>query len=165
MFEIKSSKKIFHANQIENIFNDKMQDTYRYIVRTTQNNGVRGYIKESKKFLNEKNVLSFAQDTFSVFYQKDEFFTGNKVKILKPKFTNTDEKIMQFFVSCFQKTLEKCSWGLGSTVLSIFDTKFRIPIKDENLGSKIENIDFEFMENFISELDYLIASGLKDFIS
>ena len=81
MFEINSSKKIYHASEINKIFNSQIKNSFPYVVRTTQNNGIRGYINEDKLYANDENTLSFAQDTFSVFYQKQKYFTGNKSKI------------------------------------------------------------------------------------
>ena len=165
LFEIFSSKKIYHANKIDKIYDNHVVDSYPYIVRTTQNNGLRGYIKESKETLNDKNTLSFAQDTFSVFYQKQPYFTGNKVKVLKPKFQNRDEKIMVYLTASFQKSLNNLSWGLGSTVDSIKQTPIQLPTKNNE-------IDFDFMEKFISEFEvelitelntYLKAMGLEDY--
>ena len=80
-----------------------MNNSFPYVVRTTQNNGIRGYVIEDEIYANEKNTLSFAQDTFSVFYQKEKYFTGNKVKILKAKFENNTERIMQYLTASFQK--------------------------------------------------------------
>jgi len=166
LFNIHSSKKIYHANQIENIFNEQVANSLPYVVRTTQNNGVRGYIIDVEKFANEENTLSFAQDTFSVFYQKQKYFTGNKVKVLKAKFKNNSEKIMQYLTASFQKSLSKSSWGLGSTIETIKNTKIQLPITPQG------KIDFKFMENFIEELEayhieeleaYLVATGLKDY--
>ncbi len=165
MFEIKSSKKIFHANQLKTIYDGHEQNSYPYVVRMTKNNGVRGFIKKDIKYLNEANTISFAQDTFSVFYQKQPFFTGNKIKILKPKFVDTKERIMQYLTASFQKSLSKSSWGEGSTVSTIMETKIQLPIKNEA-------IDFAFMEQFIAELEaehlaeleaYLLAAELNDY--
>ncbi len=166
LFEINSSKKIFHANEINQIFHEQVNNSFPYVVRTTQNNGIRGYIIKDEIYANEKNTLSFAQDTFSVFYQKEKYFTGNKVKILKAKFENSTEQVMQYLTASFQKSLNSSTWGLGSTVETIAKTKIQLPIKNKK-------IDFEFMESFITELEkeqvakleaYLLASGLKDCI-
>jgi len=165
LFEINSSKKIFHANKINKIFDKKINNSSPYVARTTQNNGIRGYIIEDDIYLNNKNTLSFAQDTFSVFYQKEKYFTGNKVKILKAKFENNNEQIMQYLTVSFQKSLSKSTWGLGSTIETINQTKIQLPTKNNQ-------IDFEFMESFIAELEierisklenYLLASGLKNY--
>ena len=165
LFEISSSKKIYHANKVEKIFDEKVYNSFPYIVRTTQKNGIRGYIVEDEKYANDKNTLSFAQDTFSVFYQKEKYFTGNKVKVLKAKFENKNESIMKYLTASFQKVLTSFSWGTGSTIETIAETKIQLPIKNNK-------IDFDFMETFIIELEkekatelesYLKVSGLKDY--
>ena len=165
LFEVKSSKKIYHANQIDKIFDRYVENSFPYIVRTTQNNGLRGYIVEDINFLNDKNTLSFAQDTFSVFYQKEKYFTGNKVKILEPKFKKQNEQIMQYLTASFQKSLNTFTWGFGSTIETIIEIKIQLPTKNNK-------IDFNFMEDFITKLEnekiqeldaYLKASNLKDY--
>ena len=165
MFEIESSKKIFHANAIDVIYENKIEKSYPYVVRKTTDNGIKGYIIENKSYLNPPNTLTFAQDTFSVFYQNERYFTGNKVKILNPKFSNTNKNIMIFIVMCIQNYLQNYSWGVGSTVESISTILFQLPTKDGK-------IDFDFMESFISELEeeriselaaYLSASGLDNY--
>ncbi len=166
MFEINSSKKIYHAKEINKIFDGKVNNSFPYVVRTTQNNGLRGYIIENELYANDKNTLSFAQDTFSVFYQKEKYFTGNKVKVLKAKFENCNEKVMQYLTASFQKSLRNSTWGLGSTVSSIAETKIELPIENNE-------IDYEFMESFIAQIEeeriekleaYLEVSGLKDYV-
>lgn len=165
LFEIFSSKKIYHANQINKIFDVQVNNSFPYVVRTTKNNGIRGFIKGELSKINEGNTLSFAQDTFSVFYQKQMYYTGNKVKILKAKFKKQNEQIMQYFTASFQSSLDSYTWGVGSTVKTIKETKIQLPIKNGE-------IDFEFMEDFIAELEaariaeleaYLNVTGLKDY--
>jgi hypothetical protein len=165
LFEISSSKRIYHANKVEKIFAEKVSNSFPYIVRTTQNNGLRGYIIEDEIYANDKNTLSFAQDTFSVFYQKEKYFTGNKVKVLKAKFKNENENTMKYLTASFQKALNSFTWGVSSTIETIAKTKIKLPTKKNK-------IDFDFMETFITELEqerisklenYLEVSGLKDY--
>lgn len=165
MFSVISSKKIYHANHINTIYDERVERSYPYVVRATTNNGIRGYIIENDNYLNDAQTLSFAQDTFTVFYQKEKYYTGNKVKVLKPIFAPVTEKILRFIVACFQCSLQTLSWGTGSTVSSIEDIKVSMPT---NNGE----IDFDFMENFVAELEsrrvaelesYLLATGLKDY--
>ncbi|EBR3714409.1 restriction endonuclease, partial [Salmonella enterica] len=117
-----------------------------YVVRSTINNGVRGYIVEDEKYANDGGTLSFAQDTFSVFWQRQKYFTGNKVKVLKPKFQNNSERVMIFLSACFQKSLRDMSWGMGSTVNSIADIRIQLPIV---MGRP----DFSLMDSYIEELE------------
>ncbi|WP_289242634.1 restriction endonuclease subunit S [uncultured Campylobacter sp.] len=166
MFEVNSSKKIFNANTLENIYNEQISNSLPYVVRTTKNNGIVGYINENQIYANEANTLSFAQDTFTVFYQKQKYFTGNRVKVLKSKFDLKNSNVMHFLVACFQKVLANLSWGDSSTVTSIKQIKIQLPINKDG------DIDFEFMESFVAELEaervaeleaYLAAASLKDY--
>ncbi|ENM9335971.1 N-6 DNA methylase [Campylobacter upsaliensis] len=178
LFEVSSSKKIFHANQIT-IYNDEIPNSYPYVVRSTRNNGVRGYLCENRKYLNPANTLSFAQDTFSVFYQEKPYFTGNKVKVLTPKFKPFTKIHALFFASIYQKVLETFTWGVGSTEDDIKDIVISLPVlpKAESKGYEIA---FDYMESYIKELEaerlqeleaerlqeleaYLKVTGLNDY--
>ncbi|GHR63750.1 type I restriction modification protein [Helicobacter pylori] len=170
LFEVLSSKKIYHANTIK-IHDTQIENSYPYVVRAATNNGIKGFIVDDPTFTNEKNTLSFAQDTFTVFYQKQPYFTGNKVKILKPKFAFKSAKILHFISAILQFILKPLTWGLGSTTESIAEFKFSLPLKPTAKTQTIDDIDFHFMEKFIAELEqcrlaeleaYLKATGLSN---
>ncbi len=170
LFEVLSSKKIYHANTIK-IHDAQIENSYPYVVRATANNGIKGFIIDDPIFTNEKNTLSFAQDTFTVFYQKQPYFTGNKVKVLKPKFAFKSPKILHFISAILQFILKPLTWGLGSTTESIAEFKFSLPLKPTAKTQTLEDIDFNFMEKFIAELEqcrlaeleaYLKAAGLEN---
>lgn len=170
LFEVLSSKKIYHANTIK-IHDTQIENSYPYVVRATTNNGIKGFIIDDPTFANEKNTLSFAQDTFTVFYQKQPYFTGNKVKILKPKFAFKSPKILHFISAILQFILKPLTLGLGSTTESIAEFKFSLPLKPTANAQTLEDIDFDFMEKFIAELEqcrlaelqaYLKATGLEN---
>ncbi|MFP6284763.1 restriction endonuclease subunit S [Helicobacter pylori] len=170
LFEVLSSKKIYHANTIK-IHDTQIENSYPYVVRATTNNGIKGFIIDDPTFTNEKNTLSFAQDTFTVFYQKQPYFTGNKVKILKPKFAFKSPKILHFISAILQFILKPLTWGLGSTTESIAEFKISLPLKPTAKTQTLDDIDFHFMETFIAELEqcrlaeleaYLKATGLSN---
>ncbi|MBF4281139.1 hypothetical protein EAY27_29100, partial [Vibrio anguillarum] len=77
LFSVNTSKKRFDANKVT-ISPDK--EGYPYIVRQSTNNGRRGYIQESPEYLNENNTIAFGQDTATMFYQNEPYFTGDKIK-------------------------------------------------------------------------------------
>lgn len=131
----------------------------------SSNNGQKGFINEDEKFLNEGNTISFGQDTATMFYQETPYFTGDKIKILKAKDKRFNKKNAQFFLSTMMKSFSSFSWGSSSFNVNIIKKqKITLPIlKNE--------IDFDFMESFIAELEtervgelesYLTATGLKD---
>ncbi|GAA8657237.1 hypothetical protein Hpoki27_06300 [Helicobacter pylori] len=170
LFEVLPSKKIYHANTIK-IHDTQIENSYPYVVRAATNNGIKGFIIDDPTFTNEKNTLSFAQDTFTVFYQKQPYFTGNKVKILKPKFAFKSPKILYFISAILQFILKPLTWGLGSTTESIAEFKFSLPLKPTAKTQTLKDIDFNFMEKFIAELEqcrvaeleaYLKATGLSN---
>ena len=173
IFEIKSSKKIFHAQELDILDNFKANH-HPYVVRSALNNWIRGWVSKNENFLNEWNTLSFAQDTFSVFYQENPYFTGNKVKILKSKFNWMNNLSWIFLSSNLNKVLKNFSWWVGSTVETIWEIKFSVPL------TKNWEIAFDYMEDYIRFLEaerieeleaerieeleaYLLATWLKDY--
>ncbi|MFB1282506.1 restriction endonuclease subunit S [Helicobacter pylori] len=160
LFEVLSSKKIYHANTIK-IHDTQIENSYPYVVRAATNNGIKGFIVDDPTFTNEKNTLSFAQDTFTVFYQKQPYFTGNKVKILKPKFAFKSPKILHFISAILQFILKPLTWGLGSTTESIAEFKFSLPLKPTANTQTLKDIDFDFMEKFIAELEQCRLAELE----
>ncbi|WQV22310.1 restriction endonuclease subunit S [Helicobacter pylori] len=164
LFEVLSSKKIYHANTIK-IHDTQIENSYPYVVRTATNNGIKGFIIDDPTFANEKNTLSFAQDTFTVFYQKQPYFTGNKVKILKPKFAFKSPKILHFISAILQFILKPLTWGLGSTTESIAEFKFSLPLKPTANTQSLEDIDFDFMCTLINALMKQTIQGVAQYCS
>ncbi|GAA8512954.1 restriction endonuclease subunit S [Helicobacter pylori] len=164
LFEVLSSKKIYHVNTIK-IHDTQIENSYPYVVRAATNNGIKGFIVDDPHYTNEKNTLSFAQDTFTVFYQKQPYFTGNKVKILKPKFTFKSPKILHFISAILQFILKPLTWGLGSTTESIAEFKFSLPLKPTANTQTLDGIDFHFMRTFINALMKQTIQGVVQYSS
>ncbi|WP_104733270.1 restriction endonuclease subunit S [Helicobacter felis] len=163
IFEVRSSCKIFHANTLE-IEDTPKEGFYPYVVRSARNNGIRGFIKQDKAFLNPGNTLSFAMDTFSVFYQERPYFTGNNLKILVPKFSLNRHNGL-FVAIALQKSVAHLSWGTNCTISDMEKLRFSLPHTPNG------EIAFEAMEAFIKELQaerleelqaYLKVTGLED---
>ncbi|WP_367701480.1 restriction endonuclease subunit S [Helicobacter pylori] len=162
LFEVLSSKKIYHANTIK-IHDTQIENSYPYVVRTATNNGIKGFIIDDPTFTNEKNTLSFAQDTFTVFYQKQPYFTGNNVKILKPKLAFKSPKILHFISAILQFILKPLTWGLGSTTESIAEFKFSLPLKPTANTQTLEDVDFHFMRTLINALMKQTIQGVVQY--
>lgn len=163
IFDILSYKKRFDANKVT-IYETGQ---YPYIVRMGTNNGQRGFINEDIKFLNDGNTISFGQDTATVFYQEKPYFTGDKIKILKPKFDEFGKKNALFFVAAMNLSFKSFSWGSSSFNIKIIkNVELTLPSTPDG------QINFAFMESFIAELEaeriaelsaYLKVSGLDDY--
>lgn len=163
MFEVVSYTKRFDANKVV----VKEKGRYPYIVRTRVNNGQKGYIDEDEQYLNEGNTIAFGQDTATMFYQEKPYFTGDKIKVLRPKYKKFNKKNAQFFLAAMRKPFELFSWGASSYNVEIIKSQ-KIILPQTVDG----NIDFNFMEEFVAELEarrvaeleaYLLATGLKDY--
>lgn len=53
LFEVLSSKKIYHANTIK-IHDTQIENSYPYVVRAATNNGIKGFIVDDPHYTNEK---------------------------------------------------------------------------------------------------------------
>lgn len=176
-----SSKGVFHSINVI-IDNKKTKDNYPYVVRTSKNNGIRGYINEDVTKLNPANTISFAQDTAQMFYQEEPYFTGNKVKILSIKDYEMDEKIAIFLISCLNKAFSNFTWGSSYDTKILVEVPLGLPIKvDDNNEPVVDKEkkyhkdgyvpDFDYMRERIIELEreriielerYLLITGLND---
>ena len=75
LFDIQTTKKKFNATDV------KFEGKFPYVARGDKNNGIKGYINQNIIYLNSGNTISFGQDTATMFYQKNPYFTGDKIKI------------------------------------------------------------------------------------
>lgn len=162
MFDVLSYKQRFDANKVKLTNNG-----YPYIVRQSTDNGQKGFILENEKWLNEGNTISFGQDTATVFYQEKPYFTGDKIKILKPKDKRFCKHNAQFFLAAIRRAFGGFSWGTQSYSTKVIeDTNILLPQTFE------EDINFKFIENLLRELErarlreleaYLVATGLSNY--
>lgn len=160
LFSIKSYKKRFDANKVTLINNGG----FPYIVRTALNNGLKGFIDEDDIYLNSGNTISFGQDTATIFYQENPYFTGDKIKILEAKFNKFYKNNAQFFITSMNKSFLKFSWGSSSFSEKIINNQsILLPIKNKNLQNDINNINFNFIENFIKAIEKLVIKDVVDF--
>ena len=170
VFEIYSPKKRFNANAVQ--FGGK----YPYVARGSSNNGIRGYITEDVQYLSPAKSLSFGQDTATVFYQPDAYFTGDKIKVMVLRNHELNDELAQYFITVITKAFSTFAWGQSSFNEKILkSTKIVLPViksPDPNHEYTVDDIDFEYMQERIAELEqeriaeldaYLVASGLDDY--
>lgn len=150
LFNVMPYKKRFDANKVV-----ISENGCPYIVRTSLNNGVRGYINEDEQFLNDGNTISFGQDTATVFYQEEPYFTGDKIKVFKSKNDKFNKKNAHFFIAAITKSFSSFSWGRSSFNVNILENQqIELPAKDNQP-------DYEIMEALISVIQ---KTAIKDLI-
>ena len=150
LFDILSYKKRFDANKTTLVENCG----HPYIVRTALNNGQKGFIDEDESYLNEGNTISFGQDTATMFYQETPYFTGDKIKIMKSLSSDFNKKNAMYLISAMSRVFSSFSWGASS--FSIETIKSQIV----SLPAKNWNIDYKFMETFISAVQKLVIKDV-----
>lgn len=154
LFEINSYKKRFDANKV--VISEVGKP---YVVRTSLNNGVRGYINEDERFLNEGNTISFGQDTATVFYQEKPYFTGDKIKIIKSKDNRFNKLNALFFISAMAKSFSSFAWGRSRFNVKIIENQL---IK---LPTNNNKPNYEIMETFISAIKKLVIKDVVLYVN
>lgn len=123
------------------------------------NNGQKGFINEDPKFLNDGNTISFGQDTATMFYQEKPYFTGDKIKILKPKEKRFGKGNAQFFIAAMMKSFSSFSWGSSSYSVDVIkNQKVSLPVLENN------KIDFDFIDNFLAIIENKRINQLENYL-
>lgn len=151
LFDIVSSKKKFNANAVH--FNGK----YPYVVRSSVNNGIRGYITEDEQYLNEGNTISFGQDTATIFYQAEPYFTGDKIKIMKYRGRQLTPEIACYLITVMRKAFQNFSWGQSSFNEKVLkNIEVYMPIKNDG------EIDYGYITSFITVKEKQVIKDVVD---
>jgi hypothetical protein len=135
-----------------------------------QNQGLNNFVpKDNATIL--KNVISISANganTGATFYQNKEFTILQDAYAIRWKFTDnllTDNHYLYLTASISKVIFGNYEWTNKAGWERIKTEKIQLPIKNDK-------IDFDFMENFIAELEaeriaeleaYLSVTGLKDY--
>lgn len=163
LFDINPSKYYRLTN--EEILSSK--GNVPLISNTSINNGVMGF--SCLKANNKGNTITCSDTTLgaeTMFYQSIDFIGYSHIQYLVPKFKPFNKAIAHIIISaCKVSTANKYDYGNKFNRDAINNTIILLP-------SHNNQIDFEFIENFISELEaerlsklnaYLSVTGLKDY--
>lgn len=163
LFDIVPTKKKINANSIS------FGGHHPYVARGEGSNGIRGYIDFDEEYLNPANTISFGQDTATMNYQTDAYFTGDKIQIFKlnEKYGDLTERVALYLIAAMKKAFSTFAWGQSSFALDVI-SYIEIPLPVDDNGS----LDIRHMQDRIAELEqdriaeleaYLKASGLDDY--
>ncbi|GAA9173172.1 restriction endonuclease subunit S [Helicobacter pylori] len=136
----------------------------------SKNNGIVGYVncKPSYKLRNNQCMVVFGDHTRTFNIAKNDFCIADNVKVLKP-IKDFSIRILLFINTMWgKKIIDKGyarHWSLAKTA------KIQLPLKPTANTQTLKDIDFNFMEKFIAELEqcrlaeleaYLKATGLSN---
>ena len=159
MFEI-STTSSFNIDELVD------GEEYDYVTRTSLNQGVlkkTGFV--NKKNINEKGTWSLGLLQMDFFYRKNLWYAGQFVRKIIPKIEIKNGAIL-FFSTILNMQKSKL---LSVLVRDVDKTFLNINIQ---LPTKNGEIDFDFMEAYISELEeeriselaaYLKVSGMDNY--
>ena len=163
LFEVKTSKwlDIWKIN----FFETKIEDTFEFIWRTQEKYWVQWYVKHQWFDPNDSWVISVSQiGSVHAQLRKNQWYSSQNIFVLTP----TDEKLFwNFLISAINKTLSQFwTWyTYYPTLKSLSELIIKLP-------TTAGEIDFDFMEKYIAELEaqriaeleaYLVATGLSDY--
>ena len=111
------------------------------------------------------------------FYRRKKWYAGQFVRKIIPKFDLTESSILFFSTILNQQKKVLLSVLVRNVDETFNNLQIQLPLKEKSLDfsnpcDNIKNIDFDFMESFIRELEeerirelnaYLLATGLKDY--
>lgn len=164
LFEIVGTKSL-DSNAITFV-----NDGINFIGRTFENNGIQGKIEKRNFEPNEPYTITATVigNYKYVKYQKEPYYCSQNINKLTPKeiITEWTEKIAYYFITNIQKFVSLYDNQQGGYKLEdIKKHKISLPLKNGN-------IDFDFMESLISELEeeriseleaYLKVTGLDNY--
>ena len=133
------------------------------------NNGVMGY--SNLQALNNGNTITCSDTTLgaeTMYFQEKDYIGYQHIQALHPKFKPFNKKIAQFIITGSRTATANGQYDYGHKFNRNAMRKTIIFLPETEIGE----IDFDFMENFVAELEarrvaeleaYLLATGLKDF--
>lgn len=162
VFAVKNTSNILAYDIVED------SGTVPYLCASSENNAVSAYIDYDKKYLEKGNCIFIGGKTFVVTYQEKDFYSNDSHNLaLYLREGIKSKAVLLYMVSCVYKSLfQKYSWGNSISKTKIQNDIVTLPITDDG------EIDFDFMESFIAELEaervaelsaYLTVSGLDDY--
>lgn len=155
LFEINPTK--YYRLQNEEIICEN--GTVPLISNSSTNNGVMGFSKLEPN--NKGNTISCSDTTLgadTMFYQEKSFIGYSHIQHLVPKFKPFNKSIASVIISaCKVSTLKKYDYGNKFNRDAMKKTKIQLP-------SKNGEMDFEFMTNFINEVETERILQLEEFL-
>ncbi len=163
LFEINPTK--YYRLENEEILSEN--GNVPLVSNSSVDNGVMGFSLLSA--LNKGNTLTCSDTTLgadTMFYQERDFIGYSHIQHLVPKFQHFNKAIAEFIIAaCRMSTSKKYDYGNKFNRDAMNETLIQLPQKDNE-------IDFDFMESFIAELEaryiaelevYLTVTGLKNY--
>ncbi|MDR2526907.1 MAG: restriction endonuclease subunit S [Rickettsiales bacterium] len=177
---IKDYFDVSYGNSLSFAEMEEIADGIPFVSRTDKNNGISGIVKEIESIKpNPANTISVAVSgtILESFLQKESYYTGYHILILKPKLDFTDIELL-FYCMCIRANNYKYSYGrqanktLRDIVIPnrneipqwVYETEIKKPIKEAIIDKEIELNTDRWREFKVSNL-FEIDKGKENTIS
>ncbi|EAG9321861.1 restriction endonuclease subunit S [Listeria monocytogenes] len=154
---------LFEVHTSKSIDKNRLSFSPRGIVfigRTKENNGVQGRLKEQIFLPNEANTFSVSQvGTIVAQYRDEPWYASQNMFVLKAK----DNRLVQqhmYMIALLNKSLSKFTGGYSGYPTQATLKKLKLTLPAKNL-----KIDFDFMEDFMTELEQARMAKLEEYLS
>jgi len=153
------------------LLSKKNNKKYPFYGQATTNNGIISYLSLTDKVLNNKDgkpTILIHSNNQNIVYLETPFYLKDghgATSVLQSEKLN--EKNALYIITCIKKVIsKKFSYNEKATKIALKNTFISLPVDNSN------NIDYKYMENYISELEeeriseltaYLKVSGLEDY--
>ena len=167
LFEIKKGKRLTKA--------DMKPGDINFIGSASSNNGVTAKIGNTEHLHPAHTItVSYNGSVGEVFLQDEPFWASDDVNVWYPKI-KVDDRALLYIMTLIKKLSAKYSYTAKWTIDKMRAEKLSLPIietSDSNHEYTVEDIDFEYMQERIAELEqeriaeldaYLAASGLDNY--
>lgn len=152
LFDIHPTKAYKATNK--DLFKEK--GNVPVVANSSVDNGIGGWTNLKATEKGNKVVFSDTTTSDSIFYQPNDFVGYPHVQGLYPYCNKWDENSLLYFITCFRKSASGLfNYGNKFTRKNALKMKVFLPVKNK------EDIDFSFMETFISAQKKLIIQKLS----
>lgn len=118
-----------------------------FISRTEENNGCDCYVQNDNfQDIEMGNAIIIGDTTATIFYQKDEFITGDHIIVCRAKWINMYTAL--FVKTIMDKERYRYNYGRAFKLDLVKNTIINLPINDDN------DPDWKFMEEYIKQLPF-----------
>ena len=142
LFEITSTSSGIDKNKL-----NQSEGNVPYITRSEENNGINLFVSDEQDSKYQKDmggVITIGLDTQTVFYQPQEFYTGQNIQILRNKKLSKYSAL--FIIPLLKIQMEKFNWGgNGATLTRLKRTRIILPIDSKGKPN------WQFMEDYIKQ--------------
>lgn len=152
VFDVKNTANLLSEQIVEN------SGSIPYLCASAENNGVNTYIDYDRRYLERGNCVFIGGKTFTVSYQKEDFFSNDSHNLaLYVREYSANKSEFLYLTTCVRKSLShKYTWGDSVSKTKIKTDKITLP-------SRNGTPDYQVMELLISAIQKLVIKDVVQY--